>query len=376
MMRFARTDRSVLGRWWWTVDHWTLGALAGLLVIGVVLIGSGSPGVSNTIGLDPFHFFGRHLLFVPVAAGVLFVGSLMAPKDVRLASLALYAGTVLLLVAVLMFGQEVKGATRWFNIAGFSVQPSEFMKPALAVLSAWLFVEFQATRNWLYMGLNLAALGLALALIATQPDIGMTAVIAIVWGIQFFLSGMPLLVTGGLAAVGLGGFFAAYQFLPHVESRVDRFLNPEAGDTYQVDMSEAAFREGGWLGVGPGNGDLKHVLPDAHSDFILAVAGEEFGALFCLILVGLIGIIVFRGFARVSQARSPFVALAAAGLLASFALQSLINMGSTLALIPAKGMTLPFISYGGSSMLAMAIAMGFLLALTRGRVGAAPEDGI
>ena len=189
MILFARTDRSVLGRWWWTVDHWTLGALVGLLVIGVVLIGSGSPGVSSTIGLDPFHFFGRHMLFVPVAVTVLFVGSLMAPKDVRLAALALYAGSILMLVAVLVFGQEVKGATRWFSLLGFSLQPSEFMKPALAVLSAWLFVEFQATRNWLYLGLNILALGLALALIASQPDIGMTAVIAVVWGIQFFLLG-------------------------------------------------------------------------------------------------------------------------------------------------------------------------------------------
>jgi cell division protein FtsW len=250
------------------------------------------------------------------------------------------------------------------------------MKPALAVISAWLFVEFRATRNWLYMGLNLFTLGLALTLIVSQPDIGMTAVIAVVWGIQFFLAGMPMVITAGLGILGIGGFFAAYQFLPHVTSRVDRFLNPEAGDTYQVDMSEAAFREGGWLGVGPGNGDLKHVLPDAHSDFILAVAGEEFGALFCLLLVGLICIVVFRGFMRVSAARSPFVALAAAGLLASFALQSLINMASALALIPAKGMTLPFISYGGSSMLAVAITMGFLLALTRRRVGPEPEDEI
>lgn len=376
MMRFARTDRTILGRWWWTVDHWTLGALVGLLVIGVVLIGSGSPGVSNTIGLDPFHFFGRHMLFVPVAVGVLFAGSLLMPKDVRLASLAVYAGSVVLLVAVLLFGQEVKGATRWFSLAGISVQPSEFMKPALAVISAWLFVEFRATRNWLYMGLNLFTLGLALTLIVSQPDIGMTAVIAVVWGIQFFLAGMPMVITAGLGVVGIGGLFAAYQFLPHVTSRVDRFLNPEAGDTYQVDMSEAAFREGGWLGVGPGNGDLKHVLPDAHSDFILAVAGEEFGAFFCLLLVGLICIVVFRGFMRVGATRSPFVALAAAGLIASFALQSLINMASALALIPAKGMTLPFISYGGSSMLAVAITMGFLLALTRRRVGPEPEDEI
>jgi cell division protein FtsW len=376
MISFARTDRTVLGRWWWTVDHWSLGALLGLLVIGVVLIGSGSPSVSNTIGLDPFHFFGRHLMFAPLAALILLTASLFGPRDVRWMALLLYAGTVVLLIAVLVAGQEVKGARRWFGLFGINLQPSEFMKPALAVLSAWLFVQFQATRQWLYLGLNLAALGIALAMIASQPDIGMTAVIAVVWGVQFFLSGIPLLVTGVLGGVGIGGFGLAYVTLPHVSSRVDRFLNPESGDTYQVDMSISAFREGGWFGVGPGNGDLKHVLPDAHSDFILAVAGEEFGAILCLILVALIAVVVFRGFVRVRDMRSPFVALAAAGLLASFALQALINMASTLALIPAKGMTLPFISYGGSSMMAIAITTGFLLALTRRRIGHEPEDEI
>jgi len=213
-------------------------------------------------------------------------------------------------------------------------------------------------------------------LIASQPDIGMAVVIAAVWGVQFFLAGMPLVVTGVLGGLGAAGLGLAYMLLPHVQSRIDRFLNPEEGDTYQVDMSLAAFREGGWFGVGPGNGDLKHVLPDAHSDFILAVAAEEFGAILCLLLVGLIAVVLARGFSRVLAVRSPFVALAAAGLLASFALQSLINMASTLALIPAKGMTLPFISYGGSSMLAVALVIGFLLALTRRRIGHEPEDEI
>ncbi|HKK31910.1 MAG TPA: putative peptidoglycan glycosyltransferase FtsW [Alphaproteobacteria bacterium] len=376
MNLFARTDRSILGRWWWTVDHWTLGAVLGLLVIGIVLIGSGSVGVSNTIGLDPFHFLGRHLLYAPVALGVLLAASLLTPRDVRLAAVGLYAVTLLLLAAVLVFGEEAKGARRWIGLFGFTLQPSEFMKPVLAVLSAWLFVQFQATRQWLYMGLNLLAVGLALVLIASQPDIGMAVVIAAVWGVQFFLAGMPLVVTGVLGGLGAAGLGLAYMLLPHVQSRIDRFLNPEEGDTYQVDMSLAAFREGGWFGVGPGNGDLKHVLPDAHSDFILAVAAEEFGAILCLLLVGLIAVVLARGFSRVLAVRSPFVALAAAGLLASFALQSLINMASTLALIPAKGMTLPFISYGGSSMLAVALVIGFLLALTRRRIGHEPEDEI
>lgn len=373
---FARTDSSVVGRWWWTVDHWMLCALLGLIVVGVVLIGSGSPGVSNTIGLDPFHFFYRHLVFVPAAIAVMLAISLMSAKQVRLAALAGYFGVLALLVAVLFLGEEAKGAQRWFRVFGLTLQPSEFMKPALAVVSAWLFVLFHATRQWIYLALNVLSLGVALGLIAIQPDIGMAVVIAAVWGIQFFLSGMSLPLTCGLAALGAGLIGTAYSFMPHVESRIDRFFNPDSGDTYQVDMAAAAFREGSWLGVGPGNGDLKHVLPDAHADFILAVAGEEFGAVVCLLLVGTIALMVLRGFVRVDSARSPFVALAAAGLLASFALQALINMASTLALIPAKGMTLPFISYGGSSMLAIAVTAGFILALTRKRAGQEAEDEI
>jgi cell division protein FtsW len=376
MIPFARTDRSIIGRWWWTVDHWTLGALLGLIVIGVILIGSGSPSVSDTIGLDPFHFFGRHLVFAPLAVAIMFAASLLAPRDVRWTAVLLFGGTVALLVVVLLAGEEVKGARRWLSIAGFTIQPSEFMKPALAIVSAWLFAEFQASRNWLYMGLNMAAVGVALALIGSQPDVGMAGVIALVWGVQFFLAGMPLLVTALLGGIGLAGVASAYFLFPHVQSRVEKFLNPEAGDTYQADMSTAAFREGGWFGVGPGNGDLKHVLPDAHADFILAVAGEEFGAVLCLFLVLLFVLVLFRGFARVRTTRSSFVAIAAAGLLVSFALQALINMASTLGLIPAKGMTLPFISYGGSSMLAVAVTMGFLLALTRRRLGYEPEDEI
>ncbi len=376
MTPFARTDRSVLGRWWWTVDRWTLAALLALLGIGVVLIVSGSPGVSDTIGYDPFHFVRRHLVFAPLALIVLLTASLLRPREVRWVAVLLVAGTLLMLLAVLLFGTEAKGARRWISVAGFTLQPSEFIKPGMAIAAAWLFALFQKTGEWRYLAANIGLLGVTVLLVATQPDIGMTVVIVAVWLVQFFLAGLPIAATAALGSLGVAGLAFAYVTFDHVQSRIDRFLDPQAGDTYQIDKSIAAFESGGWFGVGPGNGALKSQLPDAHADFVLAVAGEEFGAVLCLVLVLLVALVVFRGLLRVAAARSLFVSVAAAGLLISFAIQAMINMASALELIPAKGMTLPFVSYGGSSMLAIAVSMGFLLALTRRRVGYEPEDTI
>jgi cell division protein FtsW len=376
MTPFARTDRSVLGRWWWTVDRWTLAALLALLGIGVVLIVSGSPGVSDTIGYDPFHFVRRHLIFAPMALIILLTASLMRPRDVRWAAVLLVAGTLLMLVAVLLFGTEAKGARRWISLAGLSLQPSEFIKPGMAIAAAWLFALHQKTGEWRYLLANIGLLAVTVLLVVTQPDIGMTVVIVAVWLVQFFLAGLPIAATAALGSLAVAGLAFAYVTFDHVQSRIDRFLDPQAGDTYQIDKSIAAFESGGWFGVGPGNGALKSQLPDAHADFVLAVAGEEFGAVLCLVLVLLVALVVFRGLLRAAIARSLFVSVAAAGLLFSFAIQAMINMASALELIPAKGMTLPFVSYGGSSMLAIAISMGFLLALTRRRVGYEPEDTI
>jgi len=376
MTTFARTDRSIVGRWWWTVDRWTLAALLLLIGIGVVLIVSGSPGVSDTIGYDPFHFVRRHMVFAPLAALILVSASLLGPREVRWCGALLVAGTLVMLVAVLVLGVEAKGARRWISVAGMTLQPSEFIKPGLAIAAAWLFALYQRTGEWRYLLANLALLGLTVLLVASQPDIGMTVVIVSVWMVQFFLAGLPVLATAALGSLGVAGLVLAYFTFDHVHSRINRFLNPEVGDTYQIDKSIAAFESGGWFGVGPGNGALKSQLPDAHADFVLAVAGEEFGAALCLVLVILIATVVFRGLLRVAAARSLFVSVAAAGLLVSFALQAMINMASALELIPAKGMTLPFVSYGGSSMLAIALSMGFLLALTRRRMGYEPEDSI
>jgi len=373
---FARTDRTIIGRWWWQVDRWILAALLSLLAIGVILIAVGSTGVANTIQESSFHFVTRHLLFAPMAAVTMLSLSLIGPKGVRNLAILLFAGTVVLLLAVPFIGSEAKGAVRWIRVVGFSLQPSEFVKPALAVLAAWLFYMHQKTGDGRWLALNLAALAVAVALIVSQPDIGMAVVIVAVWGVQFFLAGMPVPAVIGLAALGIGGLAIAYHLFPHVESRVNRFLNPGSGDTYQVDMSLSAIQNGGAFGVGAGQGELKERLPDAHADFIFAVAGEEFGLFLCLLLIGLIGFVFFRGMIHVAAARSAFAALAIAGLLMSFAFQALVNMGSALNVIPAKGMTLPFVSYGGSSMLSVAIAMSFLLALTRRRMGYDGEDDL
>jgi cell division protein FtsW len=274
------------------------------------------------------------------------------------------------LTAMTLFaGSEIKGATRWISLGGFSLQPSEFIKPTFAVVAAWMFAA-QHGRTPVPGNLIATALyGLVGLLLMLQPDLGMTVVVSAMWFTQFFLAGLPIIwvTTFGIAgAVGLGG---AYLALPHVRERIDGFVDPATGDTYQVDRSLEAFMNGGLAGRGPGEGTVKDVLPDAHSDFIFAVAGEEFGLLLCLLLVALFAFIVLRGLSRLMHEQNLFVLLAAAGLLVTFGLQAAINMASALHLMPTKGMTLPFISYGGSSLLSLSLGMGMVLALTRRRAG-------
>jgi cell division protein FtsW len=274
-----------------------------------------------------------------------------------------------LLALTFVIGVEIKGARRWINFPGLSLQPSEFIKPTFAVVAAWLFSEQKLRPRFPGNLICLALFLLILALLIKQPDIGMAAVVAAVWFAQFFMAGMRLYWVAAGALAGLGGLVGAYMYLPHVRVRVDHFLDPSTGDSYQVNRSIEAFANGGLWGRGPGEGTVKDVLPDAHADFVFAVAGEEFGVVVCLAIVALFAFIVLRGFSRMSQEGSLFVLLAATGLLVQFGLQAAINMASSLHLIPTKGMTLPFLSYGGSSMLALGLGMGMMLALTRRRLG-------
>ena len=370
MSVFARSDTSVLGRWWWTVDRWTLAAVGALIAFGIIMALAASPAVAERIGLDYFYFARRQLVYLPVALALMIGASLLSPTGVFRAAMVTLTIFSLLVVATFVVGTEIKGARRWIGLGPISVQPSEFLKPAFAVVAAWLFASARTGDIKHGNLISIATFGTIVGLLLLQPDVGMSVVISVVWSAQFFLAGLPLFWAVLLIIGGAGALVAAYFTLHHVASRIDRFLDPSSGDSYQVDRSLEAFINGGLFGRGPGEGTVKEVLPDAHSDFVFAVAGEEFGLFVCLIIVGLFAFIVLRGFARALQETDLFILLATAGLLVQFGLQAVINMGSTLRLMPTKGMTLPFVSYGGSSLIAMGLCIGFLLALTRKRVGA------
>jgi cell division protein FtsW len=365
----ARTDTSLVGRWWWTVDRWSLVALGALLAAGALLVMAASPAVAERIGLDSFHFVRRQVVYLVPAIGVMILVSLSSPLTIRRMATIGFVVTIGLMILTLLVGNEVKGAQRWLSLGGFVIQPSEFIKPFFAVVAAWMFAEQQRGEGFPGYLVSTLMMAIVCALLVMQPDVGMTVVVAAVWFAQFFMAGMPMTWIIVMGFAGIAGLAAAYALLPHVASRIDRFLDPSSGDSFQVDTALSAFRTGGLTGRGPGEGTVKGILPDAHTDFIFAVAGEEFGLIACLVLVALFAFVVLRGFSRMLMERNAFVMLAASGLLVQFGIQAFVNMGVNLRLLPAKGMTLPFVSYGGSSLLALAIGMGMVLALTRKRPG-------
>ena len=366
-MIFARTDRSAVAQWWWTVDKSTLVALGVLIGFGALLTMAASPAVAERIGTDAMHFVRRQLTLIPVAVALMLFVSMQSPRVIRRIALVGFIVFTALLAYTFVGGVEIKGARRWINLPGFSLQPSEFVKPCFAVLAAWMFAEQQVRPRFQGNLISIALFALVVALLVRQPDLGMAVVVSAVWFAQFFMAGLRLYWVVMLGGAGIGGLVGAYFFLPHVTSRINRFLDPASGDSYQVDRSIEAFTNGGMWGRGPGEGRVKEWLPDAHADFIFAVAGEELGLIACLVIVTLFAFIVLRGLSRVFQEGNSFVVLAASGLFVQFGLQAVINMASALHLMPTKGMTLPFVSYGGSSLLALALGMGMALALTRRR---------
>jgi cell division protein FtsW len=368
-MMFARIDQRPIARWWWTVDRWSLGALVALIFFGTVMSMAASPAVAERLGYAPLHFTERQLAAVPFALAIMIGVSLLPPRAVRRLALIVFAVSFVLLALTFIVGVEIKGARRWINLPGLSLQPSEFVKPSFAVLAAWLFAEQHENPDFPGNAISIALCAMLLAMLLKQPDLGMAVVVGAVWFGQFFMAGLRLYWVAIGTMAGLAGLVGAYMWLPHVTSRINRFLDPTAGDSYQVNRAMEAFVNGGLWGRGPGEGRVKDVLPDAHADFVFAVAGEEFGAIVCILIVGVFAFIVLRGLSRLLREGNLFVLLAATGLLTQFGLQALINMASSLHLIPTKGMTLPFLSYGGSSMLALAFAMGMMLALTRRRLG-------
>ena len=359
-----RTDRSLVGIWWWTVDKWLLAGALILMVLGALLVMAAGPAVANLINLPSQHFMVRQLLYVLPSLAVMITVSMLEPRPIRALSLVGLAGVIGLMIMAIVAGSEIKGATRWITLFGFNLQPSEFAKPLFAIVSAWLLTlwrEGEDFPGWIYSTALLASL---VTILVLQPDIGMTAVIVLTWGFQMFLAGMPMLFVIGAVAIAPLALYAAYINLDHVTLRINKFFE---GGSWQVERARQSFAEGGLFGVGPGDGTVKLNLPDAHSDFIFAVAAEEYGALACLVLLGIYGFIVMRGFARALSDEGLFCLIAASSLVMQIGVQAAIHMASSVDLIPTKGMTLPFVSYGGSSLLASGLTMGLLLALTRRR---------
>ncbi|HZP19950.1 MAG TPA: putative lipid II flippase FtsW [Bauldia sp.] len=364
----SRAQRTRFSEWWWTVDKILLAGLIALMFGGIVLSLAASPAVAERLGYDDsFHFVKRHLFFFLPALAVMIATSFLTPRQVRRTAFIMLGVMLVLLMATLFVGVEVKGARRWIDIAGISIQPSEFMKPAFVVVVAWLFSESKRRTDIPTNLFALILLAVVVSLLVAEPDFGQTMLVAAAWGALFFMAGVPWIWIAGLGAAAAGGIVAAYAALPHVAGRIDRFISPASGDTFQIDTALESILRGGWLGQGPGEGTVKRILPDAHTDFIFAVAAEEFGIIVCIALVAVFGLVVIRGLSRSLKTEDSFTRLAAGGLVVLFGVQSLINMAVNLKLIPAKGMTLPFISYGGSSMIAVAFGMGLLLALTRRR---------
>lgn len=356
-------DKNFIWRWWRGIDQQTIIALGLLFAFSLMLVTTSSPAVAMRIGLEESYFSTRQVAYLLIAASVIFALSFMDRYLVKRTAVIGFLLSIILLLMVKFFGYEVKGAKRWINILGFSMQPSEFLKPCFSVVTAWILS--MRKHNVPSFSISIFLYGLVAVVLITQPDFGMLIIVTAVWGLQLFISGLPILWIIIAIFSGIIGIFGAYNMLPHVAQRINSFLDPSSSENYQVTKSIAAFENGGLYGRGPGEGSVKQVLPDSHTDFIFAVAGEEFGAVVCLIIAAIFAFIVIRGLIMLLYEEDRFTVLASVGLLSQFGIQSIINMGVTLNLLPTKGMTLPFISYGGSSTLSVSIGMGMLLALTR-----------
>ncbi|MGO4682031.1 FtsW/RodA/SpoVE family cell cycle protein [Hyphomicrobium sp. 2TAF46] len=366
-MKLSRADRSLLAEWSFTIDRGLLIALVSLVVIGVVLSGAASPAVALKKGLPTYYFVERHIFFAALGTALMLVISFFSPNGVRRLAAVLFLVAVAGMIAVLFSGAEIKGAQRWLNFAGYSVQPSEFAKPAFIVIVAWLFGEASSRSDMPALPFALALWAFFAGILVAQPDVGQTVLISSTAGLLYLLAGLPAIGAGLLVLAGSGGMWLAYEYFPHVQSRFAKFFGSAPLESSQAGRAIQSFAEGGLFGRGPGEGTIKSILPDAHTDYIFAVIGEEYGAIACVALLGVFAFITIKAMRRAAGEPNAADRLAIQGLALVFALQALINMGVNIGLLPPKGMTLPFISAGGSSMLALSVTAGMLLALTRRR---------
>jgi len=366
-MRLSRAERSLLSDWWFSIDHRLLAAVLFLMLAGMVMSFGAGPPAAQRLGLPDFYFVQRHLVYVTAAVLVLLAVSMLGPRGVRRLALVLCLAGLALMVAALAQGVELNGAVRWVQFAGLTIQPSEIAKPGFVVISAWLLSEGARRRDVPATEFALALLLVFAGLLALQPDIGQTALIALVWAGMFMAAGYPLRWMLAIAAAGVAALVTVYFSIPHAAERIDAFMGWGGAVSDQTAIALSAFSEGGWFGRGPGEGVFKTRLPDAHNDYIFAVIGEELGIAACLLLLAVYGFVTLRAGAAALRQQSPFVRVAISGLAMLFGFQALINMAVNVNLLPAKGMTLPFISYGGSSLLSMAVSMAMIIALSRRR---------
>ncbi len=363
-----RAGEPILPKWWRTVDKWSMSCVLMLFAVGLLLGLAASVPLAERNGFTPFHYFQRQIVFGSLAMVAMFVTSMMSPTLVRRLGVIGFLAVLVALVLLPFFGTDYgKGAVRWYSLGFAALQPSEFLKPGFVIAVAWLMSASQQINGppgtmWSFL-LCLLVMGL----LVLQPDFGQASLILFSWGVMYFVAGAPLFLLALMAGLAVAGGTLAYSLSEHFARRIDGFLNPEVDPNTQLGYAANAIREGGLFGVGVGEGQVKWSLPDAHTDFIIAVAAEEYGLVLVLIIIALFAIVVVRSLVRLMRERDPFIRLAGTGLAAIFGVQAMINMGVAVRLLPAKGMTLPFVSYGGSSIIAGGIAVGMLLAFTRTR---------
>jgi len=364
----VRASDPVLPQWWRTVDHWSLSCILLLFGVGVLLGLAASPPLAVKNGLEPFYYFKRQLVFGAVAMVLMIIISMLPPRQVRRIGVLGFIVTFVALLLLPVFGTDFgKGAVRWYSLGVGSVQPSEFLKPGFAVLSAWLIAASFEINGPPGKTVSFLIGMVSVGLLAAQPDFGQASLILLCWGTLYFVAGASITRLAGLGIMVAGGGITAYNLSSHFARRINGFLNPDIDPTTQIGYATNAIREGGFFGVGVGDGTIKWSLPDAHTDYIIAVAAEEYGFVLVVFILLLYLIVVVRSLLRLMRERNPFIRLAGTGLVFLFGIQAFVNMGVAVRLLPAKGMTLPFVSNGGSSVVAMGITLGMLLAFTRAR---------
>ena len=374
MVSLSRQSRNAFSKWLWTIDKVTLFVSLALLAIGLILDITGSPAVARRLGYDEYHFVRKQVIYVLASVVTIFVLSTFKLKTIRRLSIIGFVAVFALMIVTPFFGIENKGARRWLNVLGFSLQASEFMKPIFIIVTAWLLDFGKKYEYFQGMWISIGLFGTVAGLLLLQPDIGMTLLYTAVFALQLFLAGLPVILVTVLAMLGIASMVLFYFIFPHFHARVDQFLYGSSETSYQINKAMEAFQNGNLVGRGPGEGTVKLQIPDAHTDFIFAVAGEEYGVWLCVIIIALFSVIVYRTLRAAMKETNLFVMYAEAGLAASIGIQAFVNMASSLHIIPTKGMTLPFISYGGSSLLGSAVEIGMLLALTKQNTASEDKD--